>query len=117
MLESFAYGVRHHLEVLAEHGVRPARARITNGGASSSLWKGIVADVTGLVLEPVVDHPGSALGAAFAAGMGTGAFAEWSEIARFVALGAAVEPRTDTAAVYDERYRAYRELYGALREA
>jgi xylulokinase len=117
VLESFAYGVRHHLEVLAEHGVRPARARITNGGASSSLWKGIVADVTGLVLEPVVDHPGSALGAAFAAGMGTGAFAEWSEVARFVALGAAVEPRVDTAAVYDERYRAYRELYGALREA
>ena len=35
LLESFAYGVRHHLEVLAEHGVRPARARVTNGGASS----------------------------------------------------------------------------------
>jgi xylulokinase len=117
VLESFAYGVRHHLEVLAEHGVRPARARITNGGASSSLWKGIVADATGLVLEPVVDHPGSALGAAFAAGMGTGAFAEWSEVGRFVALGDPVEPRTDTAAVYDERYRAYRALYGALREA
>ncbi len=114
LLESFAYGVRHHLEVLAEHGVRPARARVTNGGASSSLWKGIVADVTGLVLEPVVDHPGSALGAAFAAGMGTGAFAEWSEIARFVALAPAVEPRPGTAAVYDERYRAYRALYAAL---
>ena len=36
----------------------PARARVTNGGASSRLWKQIVADVTGLVLEPVVDHPG-----------------------------------------------------------
>ena len=92
LLESFAYGVRHHLEVLAEHGVRPARARVTNGGASSTLWKQIVADVTGLVLEPVVDHPGSALGAAFAAGMGTGAFAEWSDIARFVAARGARAP-------------------------
>ena len=87
LLESFAYGVRHHLEVLDEHGVRPARARVTNGGASSRLWKQIVADVTGLVLEPVVDHPGSALGAAYAAGMGCGAFDEWNEIDRFVALG------------------------------
>ena len=95
VLESFAYGVRHHLEVLAEHGVRPARARVTNGGASSPLWKQIVADVTGLVLEPVVDHPGSALGAAFAAGMGTGAFAEWSEIARFVTLGEPILPRAE----------------------
>ena len=117
LLESFAYGVRHHLEVLAEHGVQPTRARITNGGASSLLWKQIVADVTGLVLEPVVDHPGSALGAAFAAGVGTGAFAHWSDIARFVTLGEPIEPRPETADVYAVRYRAYRELYGALKGA
>jgi xylulokinase len=115
LLESFAFGVRHHLDVLAEHGLRPARARVTNGGASSALWKQIVADVTGVVLEPVVDHPGSALGAAYAAGMGTGAFAEWSEIGRFVTLGEPIVPRGETSAVYDARYRAYRELYGALR--
>ena len=76
VLESFAYGVRHHLEVLAEHGVRPdarardeRRRRRRRSGSRSSPTS------TGLVLEPVVDHPGSALGAAFAAGMGTGAFA------------------------------------------
>jgi xylulokinase len=117
LLESFAYGIRHHLEVLAEHGVEPARARVTNGGASSSLWKQIVADVTGLVLEPVLDHPGSALGAAYAAGMGTGAFAEWGEIARFVVLGEPIAPRPETSAVHDERYRAYRALYGAITAA
>jgi xylulokinase len=115
VLESFAYGVRHHLEVLAEHDVRPSHARVTNGGASSRLWKQIVADVTGLVLEPVLDHPGSALGAAYAAGMGTAAFAEWSDIARFVALGDPVLPNVGATAVYDERYRVYRELYGALK--
>jgi xylulokinase len=117
LLESFAFGVRHHLEVLSEHGVRPARARVTNGGASSQLWTQIVADVTGLVLEPVVDHPGSALGAAFAAGMGTGAFAEWSDVARFVALAEPVLPQAATATVYDERYSAYRALYGAIGQA
>jgi xylulokinase len=117
VLESFAYGVRHHLEVLGEHGVRPARARVTNGGASSKLWKQIVADVTGLVLEPVVDHPGSALGAAFAAGMGAGAFTAWGEIGRFVALADPIAPRADTAGVYAQRYRAYRALYEAVKPA
>jgi xylulokinase len=117
VLESFAYGVRHHLEVLAEHGLRPARARVTNGGASSTLWKQIVADATGLVLEPVVDHPGSALGAAFAAGMGTGAFAAWGEVGRFVTLAEPISPRVGTAAVYDERYLAYRALYEAVKPA
>jgi xylulokinase len=117
LLESFALGVRHHLEVLSEHGVRPTRARVSNGGASSKLWKQIVADATGLVLEPVVDHPGSALGAAFAAGMGTGVFAAWSDVGRFVALAEPVLPRRDAAPVYDERYRTYRALYEALRAA
>ena len=28
VLESFAHGVRHHLDVLGEHGVRPSRARV-----------------------------------------------------------------------------------------
>jgi xylulokinase len=117
VLESFAYGVRHHLEVLGEHGLRPSRARVTNGGASSTLWKQVVADATSLVLEPVVDHPGSALGAAFAAGMGSGAFASWSDVGRFVALAEPVLPERSAAAVYDERYRTYRALYGALTPA
>lgn len=115
VLESFGHGIRHHLEVLAEHGIHPERARVTNGGASSWLWKQVMADITGLVLEPVVDHPGSALGAAFAAGMGSGAFAAWSDVDRFVRLGDAIVPDASTRAVHDERHAAYRAAYEPLR--
>ena len=66
----------------------------------------------GLFIAPFVV---AALGAAFAAGMGTAAFEEWSDIGRFVALGDPVLPNTAAKAVYDERYRVYRELYGALK--
>jgi xylulokinase len=115
LLESFGHGVRHHLEVLAEHGIAPQRARVTNGGASSWLWKQVVADITGLVLEPVVDHPGSALGSAFAAGIGAGVFGGWDEIDRFVTVGAPVEPDPATRAVHDARHAVYRGLYEPLR--
>ena len=115
LLESFGHGMRHHLEVLAEHRITPARARVTNGGASSRLWKQVVADVTGLVLVPVVDHPGPALGAAFAAGVGAGEFRAWDEIDRFVEVGPAVEPDPATRAVHDERHAVYRGLYEPLR--
>ena len=115
LLESFGHGVRHHLEVLAEHGIAPARARVTNGGASSWLWKQVVADITGLTLEPVIDHPGSALGAAFAAGIGAGAFGAWDEIDRFVAIGEPVEPDQATRPVHDQRHGVYRGLYEPLR--
>jgi xylulokinase len=115
LLESFGHGMRHHLDVLAEHGIAPVRARVTNGGASSRLWKQVVADVTGLVLEPVVDHPGSALGAAFAAGIGAGEFGAWDEIDRFVQIGDEVAPDPATRAVHDERHAIYRGLYEPLR--
>ena len=115
LLESFGHGMRHHLDVLAEHGIAPVRARVTNGGASSRLWKQVVADVTGLVLEPVVDHPGSALGAAFAAGIGARQFGAWDEIDRFVQIGDEVAPDPATRAVHDERHAIYRGLYEPLR--
>jgi sugar (pentulose or hexulose) kinase len=73
----------------------------------------VTADVLGLRLERVRVTGGSALGAAFAAGMGTGQFAGWREIQRFVQVDALIEPRPDS--VYDQRYRAYRALYPALK--
>ena len=74
----------------------------------------MVADITGLVLEPVLDHPGSALGAAFAAGVGTGAFAAWDEIDRFVRLGEPVVPDTSTRAAHDAVHAVYLGLYPPL---
>lgn len=114
VLEGIAFGFRHHLDVFAELGQVPRRVRVTNGGARSALWKQVTADVLGLPLETLRSHPGSALGAAFAAGIGTGAFADWGEIERFVEVGETVEPRDHER--YERLYRIFRALYPALKE-
>ena len=113
VLESIAFGFRHHLDVFRELGLEPRRVRVTNGGASSDLWKQVTADVLGLPIETLRSHPGSALGVAFVAGMGIGAFESWSDIERFVEPGAVIEPRHHLA--YEDAYRVYRELYPALK--
>lgn len=115
VLESIAFGFRHHLDVFAERGHEPGRVRVTNGGARSALWKQIVADVIGHPLEAPGETAGSALGAAFAAGMGAGLFEDWSDIERFVVLGETVEPDREAHARYGELYALYRELYPALK--
>ncbi len=115
VLESTAFGFRHHVEVFAELGRAPRRVRVTNGGAQSRLWKQVVADVLDLRLETVAGGGGSELGAAYAAGVGSGAFDSWDEIDRFVSLGEPVEPNLATRERYGELYAAYRELYPALR--
>jgi xylulokinase len=115
VLEAVAYGFRHHVDVFAERGVALGVARVTNGGSRSTLWKQILADVLGSPLSPVVDHPGAALGAAMAAGIGTGAVGGWDAIAPLVRLGDPIEPRPEHRARYDEQYRIYRELEPTLR--
>jgi xylulokinase len=114
VLEGIAFGFRHHLDVFAELGQAPRRVRVTNGGANSRLWVQVTADVLGLPLETLAVNPGSALGAAFAAGMGVGAFTDWDAIERIVRVGETVEPHDHDA--YERAYGVFRALYPALRE-
>ncbi|WP_298981229.1 FGGY-family carbohydrate kinase [Caldilinea sp.] len=116
ILEGIGYGFCHHLEVLAERGLRATRARVTNGGARSMLWKQITADVLGLPLEQIARHPGSSLGAAFVAGMGVGAFRRWEEIERYIQIEGVVEPNLTNHARYREFFHLYRAIYEALKD-
>ena len=95
VLEGIAYGFRHHLEVFAERGHRPLRARVTDGGSRSRVWTQITADVLGIPLEKVTLRSGSAFAAAFCAGMGVGAFSDWRDVDRFVAVDEVIEPHPD----------------------
>ncbi len=115
VLEGIAYGFRHHLAVLAEHGYAPSRARVTNGGAHSLLWRQVTADVLGIRLEQIARHPGSSLGAAFVAGMGMGAFKSWSEIERYIQVAAVTEPDLEKHARYEQLFRVYLDTYQALK--
>jgi xylulokinase len=114
VLEGVAFAFRHHVDVLREVGVQADRVNLTGGGASSALWRQIIADVLAL---PVVrrDHrSGAALGAAYAAGMGAGVLRSWSDVTRLAGAGETVLPDQRTAGRYDELYAVYRSLYPAL---
>jgi xylulokinase len=114
ILEAFAFGFRHHLDVLREAGHAPRRALISDGGARSALWRQIVADVLGLAVT-WCDHPsGGALGAALVAGVSVGAW-DWEMARRVAQPRGTAEPGEATAGAYARAYRAYRELYPALK--
>ncbi len=114
ILEGIACAFYHHLQVLAEEGLHVSRARVADGGARSGLWKQIVADTLGLSLEGIASYKGSALGAAFVAGMGVGAFDDWTQIDRFLESGGVTEPCGDRREYYDRLYRLYRQVYQSL---
>jgi len=111
VLEGVAFGFRHHVDVFTALGVQLSRQpRVTDGGAGSPVWKQIHADVLGREIIPVLNHPGAALGAALAAGIGIGAIGGWSSVNDYVVLGEPVEPIPDHVARYDDLYRTWRQL-------
>jgi xylulokinase len=113
-LESVAFGFLHHVEILTERGVVLGRARVSNGGSRSRVWKQILADVLGVPLEPVLGHPGASLGAALAGGVATGVIPGWQVCEAMARYGAPVEPDAKLRARYDDAYRSFREAGRAL---
>ncbi|MFL0712460.1 MAG: FGGY-family carbohydrate kinase [Microcella pacifica] len=114
VLESIAFGFRHHADVFGDLGLPLSRAMVTNGGSKSTLWKQIHADVLGTDLNPIVDHPGASFGAAVIAAIGVGLIDEWTDVDRYVSLGPIVHPDPARVSQYDAAYREWRKLSVAL---
>jgi xylulokinase len=114
-LEAVAFGFRHHVEVFEELGQSVRRVVASDGGAKSRVWMQIAADVLGQPVELLEGHPGSCLGAAYVAGVATGSFAGWDEIARYVRPAGVVQPDPANAEPYARHYALYREVYERLK--
>jgi xylulokinase len=113
-LESAAYGFLHHLDVFREIGYPVRRLLASDGGAQSQIWMQIAADITQLPIQLLENHPGSCLGAAWLAAMGTGASTDWEGPARLVNSGPVLRPNPAHADIYATRYRQFRTLYQHL---
>ncbi|RCW87089.1 FGGY-family carbohydrate kinase [Paracoccus lutimaris] len=116
VLESYAYAIRHHIDAFNDIGHPTTRFLVSDGGAKSSVWMGIVADVLDQPLQRLAGHPGSCLGAAWTAAVGLGA-ADWGGITAFTAPDARFTPNPAHRDIYDRGYAAFRDLYGRLQGA
>ncbi|MBE3638102.1 FGGY-family carbohydrate kinase [Mangrovicoccus algicola] len=111
LLEGYAYAFRHHIEVFNEMGFPSTRFLASDGGSKSGLWMQICADVLKAPIQLLTGHPGSCLGAAWLAGIGTGATEDWAGVADCVSYGPQVGPDPARQALYDDGYRFFRETY------
>jgi xylulokinase len=116
ILEGVAFSLRDTLSIFAELRVPVRQIRLGGGGARSSLWAQIQADVYGRTVSRVEAEEGAAYGAALLAGVAAGA---WSSVAAacdaIVRIAAEVHPDATAAKVLDRQYARYRKIYPALR--
>ncbi|HHY80078.1 MAG TPA: FGGY-family carbohydrate kinase [Thermoanaerobacter sp.] len=114
ILESVAFGFKHHIEVLREIGLEIKRVFISDGGAKNPLWRQITADVVGMDVKYILNNPGSSLGVAFLAGASVGIFKNWNEIDKFITESEIVISNQKSNSQYEKYYYIYRKLYEIL---
>ena len=79
VLEGVSYGLRDSLEIMKSMGVSIGNVRCSGGGAKSSVWRQIQADVFNYPLSTIAIDEGPALGAALLAGVGTDVYGSVEE--------------------------------------
>jgi xylulokinase len=117
VLEGVAYALRDSFEMMTEMGVPIEQVRAGGGGARSTLWRQIQADVTGRPHVTINIDEGPALGVALLAGVGVGLYPSVAEACRHVIrVSSSTQPNTSNAEIYNRGYALYRGLYPALKE-
>jgi xylulokinase len=112
VLEGVGYGVRHHLEIMHELDAAPLRIVAVGGGTQSDLWAQIVSDIAGITQLIPARKIGASYGDAMLAGLAVGVIDSVEELADgWTRIARTVEPNPANAAVYDEGYGIYRDLY------
>lgn len=111
LFEGVAFEHKRHVETLYRAGAKFDEVVLSGGGARSSIWPQIFADVLGVPVTVARSRETGALGAAIAAATGVGAFADFGAGAAAM-TSAARRYMPDSAIVpsYARRYRLFSEL-------
>jgi xylulokinase len=116
ILEGVAFSLRDTLTIFDEIAVPVEKIRLGGGGARSTLWRQIQAEVYGRPAEILAAEEGAAYGAALLAGVGSGSWASVDEACEAaVRVSAKIEPDKANAALMDDQYLRFRAIYPALR--
>ncbi len=112
VLEGVAFALRDSLEVAKSLGIQISRTKICGGGAKSPLWRRIVANALNLKVDVLENEEGPALGGAMLAAVACKEYSSVAEAARaIVKIKETVEPEPELAALYEERYQQFKEIY------
>ncbi len=116
ILEGVAFSLKDTFTIFSEMNLPVKRIRLGGGGARSSLWRQIQADVYGDEVEIVEAEEGAAYGAAILAGVGAGLWPSVDKACESVVRVAnRVQPNAANVSAMESNYAAYRRIYPAMK--
>jgi len=117
ILEGVAFSLRDTLTIFHDLNVPVKSIRLGGGGARSSVWRQIQADIYGMPVDLIGVDEGPAYGGGLLAGVGTGVWPSVDAACETaVHVAKRVQPIPRNAELMNRRYREYRKIYPALRK-
>lgn len=117
ILEGVIFSFRDVAELFGSFGADFRYVATSGGGAQSSLWRRIHADI---LQKKVITVSGSiggaAYGATLVAGVGLKIWSNFSEACKLLKVETETAPCRETRALYDARYTLYKSLYPVLKQ-
>jgi xylulokinase len=116
ILEGVAFSLKDTFTLFGALGVPVKSIRLGGGGARSSLWQQIQADVYGMPVDLLVADEGGAYGAGLLAGVGVGVWPSVDEACKSaVHVAKRVAAIPENVELMERQYQEFRKIYPALR--
>jgi len=117
VLEGVAFALKDCVSIAASNGMEISSARICGGGATSPLWKQIIADVLNIKLEVLDFERGPAYGAAILAMVAANEYKSVEDATnKLIKVKETVAPQKRNVENYKEKYDVFKKLYPALKD-
>ncbi len=117
VLEGVAFAIKDNLRVIEALGISVSRSTLCGGGAKSPLWRKIFSNVLGMELDIPLTEEGPGYGSAMLVMVGCGKYGTVRECAdALVKIRETVKPDPALTALYEERYKRFREIYPTVKD-
>ena len=117
IFEGVTFALRDSLEVARSLGIKIDRTMICGGGAKSSLWKRLVANILNVEVDVPMSEEGPGFGAAILAAVGCGEYESVEKAAKsIIKIKEKIKPEADLVVKYEEKYQKFKRIYPALKD-
>ena len=117
VFEGVTFALRDSLEVARSLGIKIEKTMICGGGAKSSLWKRLVANILNVEVEVPVSEEGPGFGAAILAAVGCGEYESVEKATKsIIKIKEKIKPEADLVVKYEEKYKKFKKIYPALKD-
>ena len=115
--EGIVFAHKSHIERLLNFRGKPKVIRCTGGATQSDVWMQMFADVIGIPMEVPAGTQLGALGAAMAASVCAGEYADLHEsVKNMTSIRRRFEPRVEIETMYKTKYTKYKEIIQQLQK-